>query len=515
MWKLRREYFRFPGVVALLPALLPMNTTCRIAVFGPYELDLRSGELRKFGNRVKIGGQAFQILCMLLENPGEMVAREDLRTKLWPADTFVDFDHGLNSVVQRLRDCLCDSAATPRWIETIPRRGYRFIGKLEWSDRRMSAEPLAQSPLAEEIENAKAQPATTVQSENFGTEKRTGIRAQIVLATLILAVASLAAVPLVRKVSESRASEQAPTIKSLAVLPFENLSADPNQEYFSDGMTDELITRLAQNPELRVISRTSVMQYKKVHRPLVEVARELGVDGILEGSVERSGNRIHLNAQLIYALHERHLWAESYDRDLNDLASLQSELARTIARQVGLTTTTAPRPERRISPEARDAYLMGRYYWFTSGREEDIRNYLQKAIDLQLDYAAAWSGLADYYFQSAVLGGSRPADVVPLGEAAARKGVTLDDSLPEGHNTMAAAYFCRWELKQAERESARAVELNPNFAEGHHFRGYILDTLNRTNEAIEEQKKSMEWIPSLVPGRSYTRCYGRANLTLL
>jgi TolB-like protein/DNA-binding winged helix-turn-helix (wHTH) protein len=475
------------------------RTASRTARFGAYEVEARSGEVRKLGTRIKLGEQPLRILLMLIDRAGEPVTREELRAELWSDDTFVDFERGLNSAVQRLRECLCDSAAKPRWIETIPRRGYRFIGQVQWFDKGIPSELLLNTEPEDEVQEPTAETDVLVREES-SRKWRANLRVlRIGVVVVATAAVLLAAVPFIRQIRESAAARTRPIIRSLAVLPFENLSADPNQEYFSDGMTDELITRLAQNPELRVISRTSVMQYKKVHRPLADVARELGVDGILEGSVERSGNRIHLNAQLIYALHERHLWAESYDRDLNDLASLQSELARTIARQVGLTTAAVPRPERRISPEARDAYLMGRYYWFTSGSDEDIRKYLQKAIDLQPDYAAAWSGLADYYFQTAVFGDSRPIDAVPMGEAAARKGVMLDDSLPEAHNTMAAAYFCRWELKQAERESARAVELNPNFAEGHYFRGYILQALNQTNEAIEEQKKAMELDPFARP----------------
>jgi TolB-like protein len=290
-----------------------------------------------------------------------------------------------------------------------------------------------------------------------------------------------------------------PRIRSLAVLPLENLSADPAQEYFADGMTDELITMLARNSGLRVISRTSAMQYRKVHRPLPDIARELGVDGFLEGSVGRTANRVHINVQLIFAPTDTHVWAESYDRDLSDVISLRNELAQTIARQVGTTASASSKPEKRISPEAHDAYLMGRYYWF-AGDYERSRQYFQKAIDRQPDYAAAWSGLADSYAGKAVSGDARPEDVMPQGYDAARKAVALDDSLPEAHNTMAAFYlFYRWDWRRAERESGRAVELNPGFAEGHHLRGYVFQALNRTEEAVQEQKKAMELDPFARP----------------
>jgi TolB-like protein len=284
------------------------------------------------------------------------------------------------------------------------------------------------------------------------------------------------------------------------VLPLENLSGDPAQDYYADGMTDEIITMLAKHAELRVISRTSVMQYKKAHRPLRDIARELGVEGILEGSVERSGGRVHVNTQLIYAPSDTHIWAESYDRDLQEVGSLQTELAQTIARQVGLKVSAPASPERRISPEAHDAYLMGRYYWFADNYEKSRENF-RKAITLQADYAAAWSGLSEAYLAKGVMGGRvlREEVVGPGGEAA-RKALALDDSLAEAHNSMAGYYFFyRWDWERAERESARAVELNPSFAEGHHLRGYILQVLHRTDEALAEQKKAMDLDPFVRP----------------
>jgi TolB-like protein/DNA-binding winged helix-turn-helix (wHTH) protein len=277
-------------------------TTPRTASFGPYALDLRSGELRKFGTKVKMGDQAFQILCMLLKRPGEMVTREELRAELWADDTFVDFDHGLNSAVQRLRDCLSDSAGKPRWVQTIPRRGYRFIGQVEWTDEGLPSEilPKRASESQDEGSDREIQPSARV-----GPSPAPGIvRAfsrRIALLGVVALVLFLAAVPIGKWIQDARSAKRALLIKTLAVLPLENLSGDPAQEYFADGMTDEVITMLAKNPSLRVISRTSVMQYKKVHRPLREIAQELGVDGILEGSVGRTGNRVHVTAQLIHA----------------------------------------------------------------------------------------------------------------------------------------------------------------------------------------------------------------------
>jgi len=467
----------------------------RTALFGPYVLDLRSGELRKLGTRVKMGEQAFQILRMLLETPGEMVTREELRAKLWADDTFVDFDHGLNSAVQRLRDCLSDSAGNPRWIETIPRRGYRFIAKVEWSDESVSAEALPEPGTGNhEREEAEGQSPGRVEHSEARHSAR-GVGRRLVISVVVALVLALAAVVIVKRSGKLSPTSQVLPIKSIAVLPLENLSGDPAQEYFADGMTDEVITMLAKNAALRVTSRTSVMQYKKVYRPLREIARELGVEGILEGSVGRSGNRVHVTAQLIRADSDTHLWADSFDRDLGDIGSLQTELAQAIAKQVGATTSPSGAMEKRISPQAHDAYLLGRYFWF-AGEYVKSRPYFQKAIDLQPDYAAAWSGLADSCVASAVSGAAPPATVLPQGEMAAQKSLELDDSLAEAHNSVAAAeLFYRWNWKVAERESARAVELNPSFAEAHRLRSYVLSALNRIDDRLQEQRKAMELDP--------------------
>lgn len=489
-----------------------MKPTSRIAKFGPYTLDLHSGELRKFGTRVKLGEQPCRILCMLLENPGEMVSRDKLRMTLWADDTFVDFDHGLNSAVQRLRDSLSDSAARPRWVETIPRRGYRFIGPMEWHDSAAVEEVAPKADTVDLSKNAEGDPPVPLHTEDSSAREAWRTWTRVVAVAVVASAVLLTAVVLARKREHPQSAQLRPSIHSLAVLPFENLSADPNQEYFSDGMTDELITRLAQNPALRVISRTSVMQYKKVHRPLTDVARELGVDGILEGSVERSGNRIHLNAQLIYAPYERHLWAQSYDRDLNDLAALQSELARTIAHEVGVTTSSGAKTEHRILPEAHDAYLLGRYNWHAgmhaTSRElrsktmAASRDYFLKAIELQPDYAAAYAGLADFYFGEVADRALDPKlqEALKKGQQSLRQALALDDSDADAHLTMAASsYYLMWDVETAERESARAVELNPGHAQAHYVRCWILFALRRTDEALQEQRLSMEIDPRLHP----------------
>jgi TolB-like protein len=297
--------------------------------FGHFEVDSRSGELRKQGIKIKLQEQPFHLLRMLLEHPGEIVSRAELQKKIWPADTFVDFDQGLNNAAKRLREALNDSSETPHFIETIPRRGYRFIGRAQ-----TETDPLDR-------------------------------------------------------------------IRSLAVLPLENLSRDAEQEYFAEGLTEALITTLAKIGELRVVSRTSVMVYKGVRKPLREIARELDVDAVVEGTVFRAGRRIRITAQLINAPKETHLWAESYERHLRDVLALQSEVAQAIAREVQVKLTPQEQAHfaqvKPVDPEAYEAYLKGRYHWNRRSGEGFGKaiQYFQQAIAKDPTYAAAYAGLAD------------------------------------------------------------------------------------------------------------------------
>lgn len=460
------------------------TSTARSALFGPYSLDLRSGELRKFGTKIKMGEQSFNIICLLLDAQGKMVTREELRSKLWASDTFVDFEHGLNSAVQRLRDCLSDSAEKPSWIETVPRRGYRFVGQVEWQDGNGAA-PVR----ANETESPQ-----TLEASSHGPQAagRTKHRWVLVPVILILAVFCLAVGYRVRTQSANR--QTAVMIRSLAVLPLENLSGDPSQDYFADGLTDEMITMLAKNHSLRVVSRTSSMQYKGAKRPLPEIARQLGVDGILEGSVERMGNRVHMTVQLIFAPTDAHVWAETYDRELKEAFLIPEELSETVAKEVKAATSGTAK-KRYVSPDAHDAYLRGRYFWF-EGNDTRSQEYFEKAIQVQPDYAAAWAGLADSYGLRGVDDEAPAKDVTSQGEAAARKAVTFDDSLPAAHHSLAAWYFFyAWDPARAEAESRRAIELDPNIAEQHHLYSYILLAMNRKDEALQEQKRATDLDP--------------------
>src|SRR5579864_6486044 len=323
--------------VIRMPVSAPAGSVLRFDIF---QLDLRASELRKHGVKLRLQGQPLQVLATLLKHSGDLVTREELRDQIWPADTFVDFDHSLHNAIARIREALGDSAQSPQYIETLPRRGYRFIGQVE----EVAAEP------GDEDE----------QNTSLAPKQRTKVLAILTAAALTLALA-LWTVPMF-----SHGTGTHSAIRSIAVLPLQNLSGDASQEFFVDGMTEELITDLAKLSSLRVTSRTSVMRYKGTKKGLPEIARDLNVDGIVEGSVMRSGNRVRVTAQLLNAPKDQHLLAESYERDLGDVLSLQSEVARAIAERVRAQITPeqqaklrSPRP---VNPEAYDAYLRGRYY---------------------------------------------------------------------------------------------------------------------------------------------------------
>src|SRR5271154_3477435 len=309
--------------------MLAAAPASRVLRFDNFELDIRAGELRKTGVKLRLQGQPIQVLAALLNNAGELVTLEQLRAQLWPADIFVDFDHSLHNAIARIREVLGDSAEIPRYIETLPRRGYRYIGPVSDFHPPRSAT---------EIVRYASQPLALV-----AARKRNRI--------LVLVLAGLFTLVLVASTTWRylHAKAAVPPIQSIAVLPLDNLSGDPSEEFFADGMTDQLITDLAKVGSLRVISRTSVMQYKGAKKALPAIARELNVDAIVEGSVIRSGPRVRVTAQLIRAPSDQHLWAETYDRDLGDILKLQGEVADAIAQQVRAQLTPNQHSQLRLA----------------------------------------------------------------------------------------------------------------------------------------------------------------------
>ena len=478
----------------------------RRLTFDEFEIDLRSGELWERGNRLRLQDQPFQVFRVLLERRGEIVTRNELKQTLWPADTFVDFDDGLNTAVRKIRDALGDSAEKPRYIETIPRRGYRFMGCL--SDLRPAvvsspAEEMNVSPVQEfSCSDPSALAVLPAPAQLLSSRWR-------VLLTAATALALFSAALVLYRGSSAKGTSQ-PRIKSLAVLPLKNLSADPTQEYLADGMTEALIGRLAGIHDLRVISRTSVMQYKDTKEALPEIAKTLGVDTIVEGSVILDGTHIRVHAQLIRAATDEHFWSEAYDRELRDVLTLQSDVAQSIAQKVEVTITgeerarlTAARP---IAPEVYENYLKGRSIldktYSTSGLEESI-GYFEEATKRDPTFAPAYVGLADAYDKlGTIFIGTPPSEVRPRVVNAARKALELDPELAEAHVLLADVYQEQWRWSDAQAEYKRALDLKPNDAAAHVGFAHWLLCRGRTQEALTWTERGRELDPIAVSGTS-------------
>jgi TolB-like protein/DNA-binding winged helix-turn-helix (wHTH) protein/Flp pilus assembly protein TadD len=458
--------------------------------FGVFELDLQAGELRKHGLRIRLQEQPFQVLAMLLKRHGEVVTREELQKKLWPADTFVDFDHGLNKAINKVRDALGDSAESPRFVETVSRRGYRFITQVKVAEAPGSGPGPINEPQPKPEVVEQRDPATEIAPLE---PLRLSPAWKISVLVLVLLIASLAAWRFYFP------SPPSPVIRSLAVLPMESLSSDASQDYFADGMTDELISDLGQINALRVISRTSVMTYKHVRKPLPLIARELNVDAVVEGTVLRSGNKVRITAQLIEASSDKHLWSQSYEGELRDALALQNRVAKAIADQIQINLNpqeqAALKNVKVVNPQAYESYLKGRYFWNkrTADGLKAALTYFNQAIDQDPKYAPAYSGLADTYALLAdwEYGVMTPKEALPKARAAAIKALELDDTLGEAHNSLA---FCLdvfdWDFDSAGREYRRAIELNPGYATAHQWYASHLIVLGRNDEAIAELRKA-------------------------
>ena len=457
--------------------------------FDEFELDPSRFELRRNGRVLKLERIPMELLLLLLEKDGSVVTRQEIVDRLWGKEVFVDTEHGINTAIRKIRQALKDDPDRPRFVQTVTGKGYRFVAEKKGAQPESPQDVEGPTPRLPSDAGLPDRSLTT--SDEAGVKpapvSSSRLKAAIAFA-LILGAASLA-FALRGRIFPTHAAQ----IHSIAVIPLANLSGDSAQEYFADGMTDELITALAKNRNLRVVSRTSAMQYKGVKRPLPEIARELNVDGILEGSIERTSNSVHMTVQLIYAPTDSHVWAESYDRDLNHAYALPEELSQTIAKEVKAATSPAP-TQRYISPEAHDAYLHGRYFWFTFNVSNTLP-YFEKAIQLQPDFAAAWSGLADTYAIDGMQN-RPPSEVSEKCHAAALKAVELDPSLPDAHNSLAAWYlFYAWDPARAEIEERRALALDPDYAEGNHVLSYILEAQQRYPEAEVVARRSAELDP--------------------
>jgi TolB-like protein/DNA-binding winged helix-turn-helix (wHTH) protein/Flp pilus assembly protein TadD len=497
---------------------------------------------------------------MLLARPGELVTREEIRSRLWPQDTFVDFDHGLNAAVRRLRDALNDDAETPRFVETLPRRGYRFIAPVEKLNIEEAGAPEAgteirpavpisgatgrrASPsekvtLDEVIDHGgetdstrvtmTAKPATAVvqpgtspivTSETVplstsierqvvltrAEQARAPKRVKVLLAVIVM-LALIASAFVAYQIGSRRAKQ--PTISSLAVLPLQNLSGDPAQQYLADGMTEELIGRLSEIRHLRVISRTSVMRFKDTQLSVAEIARMLGVDAVVEGSVMRDGGRIRVRAQLIRAATDEHIWTESYDRELRDVLAMDADVAQAVARKVEVTITGEERARlaavRAVSPEVYENYLKGKVALDRGNNKSDLEEsitYFNEAIREDSTYAPSYLGLANAYSDlGTVFMGGVAEQERPKAELAARKALELDPELAEAHVVMAGIAETQWHWAEAESEYHRALDLRPNDAAAYSAFAWWLDCQGRTEEALTMSRRAREIDPLAISG---------------
>ena len=445
--------------------------------FDAFELDAASGELRKNGILLKLQPQPFRVLLLLIERVGQVVTREEIQRCLWTDSTFVDFEHGINFSVNQIRGALSDNAEKPRYIETLPRRGYRFIATVKFSV----------APIAPAVDDriSEAPPRTAIL-----IRKRRHFLVALGLVAVVAAAVGW----------RWHVRQRVAPIRSLAVLPFENLSGDPAHDYLADGMTDALISDLGQISSLRVISRTSSIQYKGARKPLPEIATELNVEGVVEGTVSRLGNRVRVTAQLIEAQTDHHLWARTYERDSQDVLALQDEVALAIANEIKLKLTARDQARlanaRPVKADAVEEYLKGRYF-LTKLTQENVAKSIEQlelSVTKDPDFAQAYAALSNAYFLDAGISG--PEQAVPKARAAARKALELDDSLAEAHTSLAMiAFIYDWDWEGAQKEFVRTLDSNPGDAGAHASYASYLVAMGKTNEAIAEGEQARNLDP--------------------
>lgn len=442
--------------------------------FGPFRLDAVKRRLLRDGELVKLTPKAFETLLALVEQRGTTVEKDELLNKVW-AGTAVE-ENNLNQSITALRKSLGDSRQESRYIATIPGVGYRFVAEVKEVD----------SPAG-------------VEANPTNADRRPVFRyALLILVPLILAGVGYALL------SREKSPPPRPAVSSIMVLPLDNISGDASEEYFADGVTDALIGNLAKIRGLQVISRTSSMHYKGTKKAVPEIAKEIKVDAIVEGTVQRSGDRVVIRAQLIHAATDHHLWVETYERPMRDVLDLQSEIAQTIARQVQIQMTPAEQARlttrHPVTPKAFDDYLQGRYLYWNRRTEENLNKaivHFQSAIKEDPNYALAHVGLADCYNALGMvqIGALRPTEARRLAEENAAKALALDPTLAEAHNALGYANHYNWNWTAAEQDFKRAIELNPSYANAHNFYASFLMSRGRGDESIASSNRARELDP--------------------
>ncbi len=481
--------------------------------FAEFTLDASCFALFRDGQLIKLQRKPLELLILLAGSGGRLVTRKEIAERLWTLDVYVDSEHGINTYIRKIRIALNEDAEQPRFLQTVPGMGYRFSATVK---NLQATNPEAPGPTCSVAETSDGigsrfypegsdanaglpvlpgKVETVASAKLLDPTSRRGFLLTMTGLTTALVLGGLRGIWTARHPGLSAGAED---VHSIAVLPLDNFSHDPGQDYLASGLTDELITQLAKNTTLRIVSRGSAMHLKDAHGSLREVAKRLGVDSIIEGSIVRTDSRIRLSLQLIQVETDTHLWAETYDREESDLDSISSEAATAIAQRVH-RSVVHPIVVKRIFPAAHDAYLRGHDLWM-SGNYDDALPYFQKAVELQPDYALGWCGLAFYYGGGAVIGKLKPADSFGPLLSTAEKAVELDDSSPQAHLARGGGYFiARVDVARAELDLHRAIALDPRFAEPHHFRGKILAALGRHDEAIREQLIAMELDPFSQP----------------
>ncbi|MGA8220240.1 MAG: tetratricopeptide repeat protein [Candidatus Acidiferrales bacterium] len=476
--------------------------------FGDFEADLRTGDVRKQGHRIKLQEKPFQILSLLLERAGDIVTREELRERLWPADTFVDFDANLNTSLNRLRQALGDTGNEQVFIKTIPRQDYRFIAPVT------EIEEAEETPSAPVAPVASPAPASDVRSANPAAlpTRKPLLRFQFGLAVVICAALVLGGLAYFRWLRPSSLAERRPLRQTILVTPFENLSGDPNQDYLSDGLTDEMITRLGASApgQLSVIARSTAMQYKSAHKTVEQIAREQHVDFILEGSFRRQGDQVRITAQLYNARDQGSLWTEAYERDASDLLAIQRDVADRIARSLSIELSApAGRPlteTKPVKPEAYDDYLRG-LFELNKRTPEDLQRsirFFQLSSQKDPQFAPAYAALAYSYNVAAGWTFLSPQDGYVKARVAAQKALALDDSLADSHLAYGEVLHAYdWDWSAAEKEYQRGLQLNPSSAVGHKLYAEFLTHAGRYQEALGEIREAQELDPASLVMNSF------------
>jgi TolB-like protein/DNA-binding winged helix-turn-helix (wHTH) protein/Flp pilus assembly protein TadD len=484
-------------------------TSARLYEFGDFRLDTAKRVLRRLdGTTVPLTPRVFETLLYMVEHHDTVLDKERLMEAVWP-DSIVE-ENNLSQNISTLRRIFGETPGSHSYIVTVPGRGYRFVAEVSDRTGNGSAKVNGEQGTGPTLAENRTE-AATVKGRRRLPGKTGGTLAVAVLGVIALTAAFLARGPSVRWPEKHKIAKAPPapssgtmtdTVRSIAVLPFENLSGNPENAYFTDGIQEEILMRLAKIADLKVVSRTSTVRYKRSPENLREIATQLGVANVLEGSVQRAADRVHVNVQLIKAASDTHLWAEAYDRKLTDIFAVESDIAKTIADTLQAKLTGSEQNAIAAQPtentEAHQLYLRGRYLWNrrTGENLKKALAYFEQAAEKDPHYALAYAGIADSCVLIPIYAAGTPQDYLPRARAGAQKAVELDDTLAEAHTSLAYVFFYDFENAQSVKEFERAISLNPNYAMAHLWYGLgPLSAMGEFERAIAEEKRALELDP--------------------